>query len=283
VSEWGQRPFVATRRFGDATVSVICEGLTTARLGDLLDLPVERVRAAVPEVGPDGEVELAFTVTHVRLGAASVLIDAGLGTKADSTARLSPGIEAGLARLGVQPPEITHVVLTHAHWDHVDGALVERGGQPVPRYPRARHLIGRADLEVGRAGTHPHDLCTAQLEALERVGALDLVDGDHAVAPGITMLDAPGESPGHHAVLVESGGLSFVHLADLYHHPCELAHGWVQERTDPALVQRARERVLGEALRRRAVVVAAHDPVPGWSRVVRPGDTFAIERLGADQ
>jgi glyoxylase-like metal-dependent hydrolase (beta-lactamase superfamily II) len=283
VSEWGDRPFVATRRFGDATVSVICEGLTTARLGDLVDRPIEQVRAAVPEAGPAGEVELAFTVAHVRLGAASVLIDAGMGARVDSTTRLTPGIEAGLAQLGVRPEEITHVVLTHAHWDHVDGALVERGGQPVPRYPRARHLIGRADLEVGRAGTHPHDLCTAQLEALERVGALDLVDGDHSLAPGITMLDAPGESPGHHAVLVESAGASFVHLADLYHHPCELAHGWVQERTDAATVERARERVLGEALRRRAVVVAAHDPVPGWSRVVRAGEHYAIERLSMDQ
>jgi len=279
VSEWGAAPFVATRRFGDATVSVICEGLTTARLGDLLDRPVDEVRAAVPEAGPAGEVELAFTVAHVRLGGASVLIDAGMGPRPDSTARRSPGIEAGLAQLGVQPEAISHVLLTHAHWDHVDGALVERGGQLVPRYPNARHLIGRADLEVGRAGTHPHDLCTAQLEALERASALDLVDGDQVVAPGITMLDAPGESPGHHAVLVESGGASFVHLADLFHHPCELARGWVQERTDPATVQRARERVLGEALRRRAVVVAAHDPVPGWAMVVRHGNAFAIERL----
>ena len=281
MSEWGPAPFVATRRLGDATVSVICEGLTTARLGDLLDRPLAEVRAAVPAAGPNGEVELAFTVTHVRLGAASVLIDAGLGTRSGESTRRSPGIEAGLASLGERPETISHLILTHAHWDHVDGALVGPDGGARPRYPNARHLIGRADLEVGRAGTHPHDLCTPQLEALARAGLLDLVDGDAEIAPGITMLDAPGESPGHHAVLVESGGQSFVHLADLYHHPSELALGWVQERTDPAEVGRARARILGEALRRGAVVVAAHDLVPGWARVVRDGDGFGIVRLGA--
>src|SRR5947207_12528057 len=57
MSEGGAASFVASRQFGRATVSVICEGLTTARLGDLLDLPVEAVRAAVPQAGPDGEVE----------------------------------------------------------------------------------------------------------------------------------------------------------------------------------------------------------------------------------
>jgi glyoxylase-like metal-dependent hydrolase (beta-lactamase superfamily II) len=273
--------FVARRQVGEATVGVICEGLTTARLGDLLDLPVETVRAAVPEAGPAGEVDLAFTVTHVRLGAASVLIDAGLGPpRPGAGERRTPGVEAGLAELGVRPEEITHVILTHAHWDHVNGALTGSGAELAPRYPRARYLIGRADLEVGRAGTHPHDLCTPQLEALARAGVLDLVDGDHEVAPGITMLDAPGESPGHHAVLVASGGASFLHLADLYHHPCELARGWVQEQTDPAAVLPARARVLDEAVRRGAVVVAAHDPVPGWARVVAEEGGFRIERLG---
>jgi glyoxylase-like metal-dependent hydrolase (beta-lactamase superfamily II) len=280
VSAGDSADFVATRRVGDATVSVICEGLTTARLGDLLDLPVDEVRRAVPAAGPSGEVELAFTVTHVRLGDASVLIDAGMGPPGPgSSDRRTAGVEAGLARLGVTPESITHVVLTHAHWDHVNGALVERDGRATPRYPSARHLIGRADLEVGRAGTHPHDLCTALLESLARAGLLDLVDGDHLVAPGITMLDAPGETPGHHAVLVESAGASFVHLADLFHHPCELARGWVQERTDAATVQLARERVLGEALRRDAVVVAAHDLVPGWARVVRQDGYLDVARL----
>lgn len=274
MSTWGDGPYIATRQVGKASVSLICEGITTAELGQLLDLPLETIRARVPEAGPRGEVELAFTVAHVHLGAASVLIDGGMGQ--GECERRSPGVEAGLAVLGVQPDDITHVILTHAHWDHVNGALTD---DDAPRYRNARYLIGRADLDIGRAGTHPHDLCTPKLEALERAGVLDLIDGDRAVAPGITMLDAPGETPGHHTVWIESLGQSFIHLADLFHHPSELAPGWVQEGTDRAALLRARTRLFSEAVRLDAVVVTAHGLLPGWGRVVNTANGFAVERI----
>jgi glyoxylase-like metal-dependent hydrolase (beta-lactamase superfamily II) len=269
--------FVVERQFGEAAVALISEGTTMARLDRLLDVPLADVQAAVPDATDDGRVELAFTVALVRLGAALVLIDGGLGTpKPDLEATLTPGLDGGLRSLGVGPDEITHVVLTHAHWDHVDGALVDRDGRREPRFPKARYLIGRADYEVGLAGTHPHPLCQAHLAALRDAGVLDLVDGDHVVAPGITMLAAPGETPGHSAVLVESGGATFMHLADLYHHPVELERGWVQERTDAAMVARSRERILGEAVRRGAIVASSHGRLPGWSRVVRTANGYAV-------
>jgi glyoxylase-like metal-dependent hydrolase (beta-lactamase superfamily II) len=140
-------------------------------------------------------------------------------------------------------------------------------------------LIGRGDWDAARSGTYVHDLGLPILEGLDAGGVLELVDGDREVAPGITMLDAPGESPGHHAVLVESRGVSFVHLGDLYHHPAELTEGWVQAGTDRALVHRSRERILGEALRRNAVVTASHDPLPGWRRVVRAGAGYGVTPL----
>src|SRR5438093_1411682 len=115
--------FTATRRFGDASVTVISEGTERAPLHKLLDIPLEEVRAGVPDADASGDVVLAFTVAHVRLGGASVLIDAGMGPRRDGGhARLTPGIEAGLAQIGVAPEEVATVVLTHAHWDHVRGA-----------------------------------------------------------------------------------------------------------------------------------------------------------------
>jgi glyoxylase-like metal-dependent hydrolase (beta-lactamase superfamily II) len=239
------------------------------------------VRAAVPEADQEARVELAFTVTHVRLGATSLLIDAGMGPpRSDSRQWLTPGIEAGLAQIGEDPVAIRYVVITHAHWDHLDGAVVERDGRRVQRFANARYLLGHGDWDAARSGTYVHDLRLPILEALDAAGALELIDGDHEVVPGITLLDAPGESPGHHAVLVESGGQSFVHLADLYHHPAELARGWVQEGTDPVLVTTSRERILGEAFRRQAIVVASHGPLPGWRRVVRDGAGYGVSPAG---
>jgi glyoxylase-like metal-dependent hydrolase (beta-lactamase superfamily II) len=127
------------------------------------------------------------------------------------------------------------------------------------------------------AGTHPHNLCTADLEILDSVGVLDLVDGDSGVAPGITYLDAPGETPGHHCVWVESQGATFMHVGDLYHHPAELQHDWVQVGSEAARVLPSRQRVLAQALRRGTTVASSHGLLPGWTRVARGTDgTFLI-------
>ena len=271
--------FVATRAFGRASVSVIVEGTTLASLADLVGVDPATVGDRVPDATADGRVPLAFTVTHVRLGAASILVDGGIGEPAvrqDLRADLSPGLAAGLAAIGTAPDDITHVVLTHAHWDHIDGTLTVRDGHRVPRFRNARYLIGRADLEVGRAGTHPHNLCPEELGILESAGVLDLVDGDHVVAPGVTMLDAPGETPGHHCLLVESEGETLIHVADLYHHPAELTHRWTQVGTDAGQLYASRDRILGEGLRRNATLIATHLPLPGWSRVVQTPDGYGV-------
>lgn len=267
--------FIATRRVGEAEVTLISDGVTAMRLAALLAVAPEDVRAAVPDATAEGEVECGFLVAHVRLGNASLMIDAGMGPpRPGARARRSPGIAAGLARIGVRPEDVTHVLFTHTHWDHADGALVERDGRAA-RFPNARHLVGRADWEASQDGAHPY-LAPAELAALHQAGLLDPIDGDHLVVPGVTMLDAPGESPGHHAVVVESGGRTFMNVGDLYHHPCEIDRGWFQKGTDPVAGQRSRDRVLGEAVRRGAVVVASHDVLPGWSRVVRTDGRFAV-------
>lgn len=268
--------FVTARQVGNARISVIVEGTTLMRVDELVGRPTDEVRAALPDSTADSEVEIAFTVCHIALGGTSLLIDTGVGRRRGPGERYTAGIEAGLARLGVRPEDVQHVVITHAHWDHLYGALVD--GRP--RFPKARHWIGRGDWDAARSGTYAHDLGWPILQALDAAGALDLVDGDREVAPGIRLLDAPGESPGHHAVLVESGRASFVHLADLYHHPIELTTGWVQVGTDPTLVQASRERILGEAFHRDALVTASHDPAPHWRRVVRMGSGHGVSPLG---
>src|ERR1700680_4653391 len=118
--------FVETRQFGDAVGSRICEGTALVSVPDLLGVTQASVHKAIPEASPAGIVRLAFTVGHVRLGNTSILIDGGIGSPPRSTGPetdLTPGLDAGLALIGVRPDEITHVIFTHSHWDHVDGGL----------------------------------------------------------------------------------------------------------------------------------------------------------------
>jgi glyoxylase-like metal-dependent hydrolase (beta-lactamase superfamily II) len=223
---------------------------------------------------------MGMNVVHLRTPDASILVDPGWGpptTKPTPERGItrSPGVAAGLASLGVRPEDVTHVVISHAHWDHFTGGTIERGGRLAPRYPNARYLLGRADWEGNPARDQPGSAHALHLGALERAGVLDLVDGDREIAPGVTMLHTPGESPGHSIVRLRSGSETFYYLGDLFHHPCELERlEWVFKRRDVPATIASRRRFLAEAVPSRALLVCTHRPFPGWFRIVAAGDGY---------
>ncbi len=180
----------------------------------------------------------------------------------------------------VKPAAVTHVLITHAHEDHFAGVMVERDGQLSARFPRARHLMGRADWEGNPRREEAGSTLAARLGGIERLGLLGLIDGKHEVAAGVTMIPAPGESPGHYVVRLRSGDEAFYYLGDLVHHGCEVEHpDWMPgQARDRSTLLASRARLLPEIATSRALVVFTHERFPGWGRIVPAGAGFRWER-----
>lgn len=270
--------FVESRRVGEATVTAISDGTGYSTIIKALMVPEELWRREV-EANDEGEVLLGFNVCHVRTGDASILIDAGFDDPSPGSPWMppkyqrSPGVEAGLAAIGVRPEEITHVLFTHAHGDHIAGATVERAGRRVPRYPNATYFIGRADWEDNPARQQPGSLVAVHLGTLAQLGRLELVDAEREIAAGVTMLHAPGESPGHCIVRLRSAGETFYFLGDLFHHPVEVVHlDWVSRGRDPEQMVASRRRLIEAALAENALLMTAHMLFPAFGRI-HPADT----------
>jgi glyoxylase-like metal-dependent hydrolase (beta-lactamase superfamily II) len=279
-----------TRRIGDATITVINDGDVT--------VPVAAVFAAeeatwLRETGAadaQGNLVTAQLVIHVAIGDRSIVIDPAFddpGTAWDRhfagrwpDVRRTPGLAAALAALRIAPEGVTDVIFTHAHDDHFVGALYEVEGELRPRFPNARHLIGRADWEGNPRREESDSDLALRLGALDARGLLVPVAGEFPVAPGVTILPAPGESPGHQIVRVQSAGERFYALGDLFHHESEFAHlDWFSPWNDPAAVRESRARFLAEAVPGGAVAVFTHAPFPGWGRAVRDGAGYRWEYL----
>lgn len=266
--------YVSTRRVGEAIVSVIHDA-TDLWIPEW-QVPEAEWRRAIPEADAAGEMSFDMSVFHVALGGASVLVDLGFGDAPERYMKRvpywrSPGIVAGLAIVGIHPEDVTHVVITHAHGDHIMGATVGQG-DTAARFPRARHLIQRAEMVSHPAPEWVSAPEKDQLGALDRLGLLDAVDGDVQVAPGIEMLHAPGESPGHSVLRVRSAGAEFYCLGDLFHHVAEVEHlEWLPAARDPAASAISRRRFVDAAIESNALLTFTHRPFPCWGRIVRHG------------
>jgi glyoxylase-like metal-dependent hydrolase (beta-lactamase superfamily II) len=272
--------YVQSRQVGDVTVTAINEAMMY--FGVELTVPEEVWRQGI-DADAEGRVQIDTHVLLVQTGDATILIDTGLDEpgsrweehwlEAWPGSVRTPGAVAGLASVGVTPEDVTHILITHAHFDHVIGLAAERDGRYVPRYPNARVLLGRADWE-NASEEHVEPESRARIRAIEEAGLLELVDGECEVVPGVTMIPTPGESPGHSMIRVSSNGEELYAVGDLFHLGAEVAHlDWTVPWADQEQMQASRRRLLESAASTDALVVFTHENFPPWGRVVRDEGT----------
>ena len=279
--------FVASRRIGEAIVTVISEG--TLRWAPKFQISEAERRRAMPDAGEDGRLTLGLNLAHVRLGAASIVIDPGCDAPSSVWAAefaakwpgltRTAGLDAALRGIDEAPDAVTHVLITHAHEDHFAGVAEERGADLVLRFPNARHVVGRPDWEEHPARKEPESALVRRLALAARRGLLETVDGAQDIAPGVAMIPAPGETAGHYVVRIASGGRRFYYLGDLFHVPCEVEHvEWAPPNRDVGALVSSRRAVLADAALHDSVLMFSHDSFPAWGRVTRAGTGYRWQK-----
>jgi glyoxylase-like metal-dependent hydrolase (beta-lactamase superfamily II) len=209
---------------------------------------------------------LPFRCFLLRLPGRLVLVDAGVADQQHFLAGAQAELPAALHAEGLDVTDVDVVLLTHLHVDHV-GWTVD-AGRPV--FPRARYLACRDDAEYflrDRAESRSVVDKVAPLAALPSFEQFPYAR--HDVVPGVTVLPAPGHTPGHVAVRVDSQGSSLLILGDAAVHPLQVDEpelGYAFE-VDPGRAASTRLELLDDAERRDSLLAAAHFPGSGFGRI----------------
>lgn len=254
---------------GDATVTIINAGDMVINMAEVLAVPESEWR---PLYGSSlaGLRPFPSQSIHIALPGTSILVDINDYALAESLdpsyfqAKYAPppGVVEQLLAKGIHPEDITHLVITHAHFDHYTGVTVERDGSYIPRFPNARVLLGRADWdwsETQHALLDPDSLESHTFGVLQKHNLLELVDGDLDLTPEVRILAAPGESPGHQIVRVHSQGQTLYCLGDLFHDVVEVEQpAWMLTWADASANLSSRQRLIKAALAENAFLVPAH-------------------------
>jgi glyoxylase-like metal-dependent hydrolase (beta-lactamase superfamily II) len=253
--------------------------------------------AAVAEMGDwyvpdhyrpeDGSFPTSIHAWLVRAPEATILIDLGCGRL-----KTRPGMEMfgdldapfleRLAAEGVRPQEVTHVIFTHLHIDHVGWATLREGDAWRPTFPNALHVMPRVERERQDPALHRMSESRAapfrdSVQPILDQAQVALVDGDEReFLPGLDFLPVPGHSPGMMAVRVSDAGGTAIFSADVMHQPIQVRRpDWNSAFCeDKAQAARTRRRFLELAADEGALVLPAHfgGTHCGWVR--REDDGF---------
>ncbi|MHC4780906.1 MAG: MBL fold metallo-hydrolase [Planctomycetota bacterium] len=133
----------------------------------------------------------------IAFGGSAALVDAGCGTSTEV-------IAGHVRRCGVDPTDITHILLTHCHFDHTGGAAALRAstGARTVAHELEASFIEKGDPVVTAAQWYGSSPVPCPVDIRLSDGEADLTVGDRA----IRAIHIPGHSPGSVAYLVESSG-----------------------------------------------------------------------------
>ncbi|MEJ6397497.1 MBL fold metallo-hydrolase [Yoonia sp. 208BN28-4] len=205
------------------------------------------------------ETQFFFTPTVVNTGAEVILFDTGLN---------AAGTSSALSAAGYTPDQITHVVLTHMHGDHIGGLTDDSGAET---FSNAAYVTGQVEYDAW-AQAENDGFETKVRPLADKMSFLG--DGD-AVRSGITAMAAFGHTPGHMGYMLESGGKQLFLMADTAnHYVWSVAYPeWeVRFDQDKAAAAATRKRVMGMAAADRIPLIGYHMPFPGLGFIETRGE-----------
>jgi glyoxylase-like metal-dependent hydrolase (beta-lactamase superfamily II) len=269
----------AKHRLGNLDLAILSDGLFYMDAGATFGI-VPRVmwEPFAGEMDNRHRLTLALNSLLLRSQGKLILIETGVGDKAGGWRRQSSPVAQGtllteLAAIGVAPEEIDVVINTHLHADHCGWNTRYAGEELVPTFPNAEYLIIRDEWQAALA---PNERTRAtyleeNLLPLERHSRLNLVDGEHKLTGEVTIVPAPGHSPGHAHVVLSSAGETGIYTGDIAQVAVQLERtAWVSAFDILPLVTMETKKLMVErAITDGSLIISAHLPFPGMGRMSR--------------
>lgn len=216
----------------------------------------------------------------IDTGERKILVDTGVGTKQDPRFRshfLPSGQEAflpNLAAAGYRPEDITDVLLTHLHFDHVGGAIqLDANGNPEPTFSKAKYWSNPLHFAWAE-NPNPREAASFLKEnfiPLRDWGMLEMIDPstqDVDWLPGIQLRFVYGHTEAMMLPIIDTEDGKMIYCADLIPSRWHIRLPYIMAYdVRPLEAMKEKERLLNEAVEGAFGLYFEHDPSLGQGRV----------------
>jgi glyoxylase-like metal-dependent hydrolase (beta-lactamase superfamily II) len=237
---------------------------------------------------PDGRMIISFQCFVLRSRGRTAMIDTCIGNdrkrEFDVFCNMQNTFLEDLSTAGFPAEQVTDVLCTHLHFDHVGWNTRLVNGKWMPTFPQARYLFGRREWQHwthlrDTGGYHHLDHLQDSIDPILEAGLEQFIDADFRLTDEVSLIPTPGHTPGHVSVLIESRGERAVITGDLMHSPIQIAIPATEARfdMDKSLAARTRCDFVQRFSNSGTLIIGTHFPEPTAGHIVPDGTAWKLK------
>lgn len=219
-----------------------------------------------------------------------ILIDTGLGDKQDEKffghydLHGDATLLGSIQKAGFQPEDITDVVLTHLHFDHVGGAVFRGANGLQTTFPKATYW---SEAGHWQWALHPNPRERASflhenIIPIEESGQLRYLEPGNSPFENIEFMQVDGHTEHMLLPVIQYRDKTLIYAADLIPSSAHISLPWVMAYdVRPLLTMQEKEQVLHRAAAENCILIFEHDPVYEAAVVEKTEKGIRIKERGS--
>ena len=217
-----------------------------------------------------------------------ILIDTGNGTKWEEKYKQiydintdQYNIEKSLRKYGFSSEQITDVICTHMHFDHIGGNTKIKSGEVVPTFPNAKYWISEENWELAN---HPSQKDAGSFiehdwKVLAENQMIEIIDGREPFIEGIETIVTRGHTPGLLHPVVSDGSNKLFYGADIFPMVAHIPIPWVMAYdVQPVVTMEEKQKLLQKMEREDWILFFEHDPHIQACTVHKDGKHYKLNK-----
>ena len=217
-----------------------------------------------------------------------ILIDTGNGTKWEEKYKQiydintdQYNIEKSLGKYGFSSEQITDVICTHMHFDHIGGNTKIKSGKVVPTFPNAKYWISEENWKLAN---HPSQKDAGSFiehdwKVLAENQMIEIIDGREPFIEGIETFVTHGHTPGLLHPIVSDGSNKLFYGADIFPMVAHIPIPWVMAYdVQPVVTMEEKQKLLQKMEREDWILFFEHDPHIQACKVHKDGKHYKLNK-----